>query len=115
MDDLRAKQRALERGLMDLQRHYKSKLLIPEDYEKNSKQVREEIIEVKAEIRALQEEKREKRREQSPLSSIVRRFTHQGSEIKGTEEQVEFEKKQESSEKNKRKKLLKKFAFKEKK
>jgi len=115
MDDLRAKQKALERGLMDLQRHYKSKLLIPEDYEKNSKQVREEIIEVKAEIRALQEEKREKRREQSPLSLIVRRFTNQGSEIRGTEEQVDFEKKQESSEKNKRKKLLKKFAFKEKK
>jgi uncharacterized protein len=116
LEDLRAKQRALERGAVDLKRHYKAGLIIPEDYEKNFRQVTNEIEDIKAEIRQLQGELRLQRREASPIAIISKKLSSSAKEpaIKGTEELVEEEKKQEAQEKSKRRKVLKKFAFKEK-
>jgi uncharacterized protein len=50
LDESRAKLNALERGLHDLKRHYKSGLIIPEDYDRNVKQFTLEIEEIKKDI-----------------------------------------------------------------
>jgi len=112
LEDLRAKQRALERGVNDLKRHYKEGLIIPEDYEHSLKQVSGEIIDIKSEMRVLQEEAREKRRADSPLSVLMRKLSRQkDAPIKGTEEKVDEEKKSEVAEKVKRRRVLKKFSY----
>jgi predicted S18 family serine protease len=114
IDDLRAKQRALQRGLFDLKRHYKEGLIIPEDYEHSLKQVHEEILDIKSEIRILQEENREKRKGFSPLSILMRKISRKKEPaLKGTEEKVDEEKKVEASERTKRRKVLKRFAYRE--
>jgi HAMP domain-containing protein len=112
LEDLRAKQRALEKGLFDLKRHFQSGLIIPEDYERNMRQVRNEIGEIKAEIKQTQQELREERRLDSPISLLSKKIF--GEKVKGTEELVDEEKEEEKEEKVKRKKVLKKFAYKKK-
>ena len=115
LEDLRAKERALERGLIDLKRHYKEGLVIPEDYERNYRQVSNEVEDIKLEIRQLQISLREERRAASPIAIISKKISRvKETPIKGTEELVEEEAKQEVVEKTKRKKVLKKFAYKEK-
>ncbi|MFA6065153.1 MAG: S16 family serine protease [archaeon] len=115
IDDLRSKERALQKGLLDLTRHYKAGLIIPEDYEKNSLQVKNEIEELKLEIRRTQEELRLEKRAHSPLNLIAKKFSKKKDDsIKGTSELVEKEEKEEAAERAKRKKVLKKFAYKEK-
>ncbi len=118
IDDLRSKERALQKGLLDLTRHYKAGLIIPEDYEKNSLQVKNEIEELKLEIRRTQEELRLEKREHSPLTLLAKKLSkkkEKNDSIKGTSDLVEKEEREEAAEKAKRKKVLKKFAFKEKK
>ena len=56
LDESNAKLNALERGLHDLKRHYKSGLIIPEDYDRNVKQFTQEASEVKRDIYTLKHE-----------------------------------------------------------
>lgn len=113
LEDLRAKQRALERGLVDLRRHYRTGLIIPEDYERNVNQVSSEIEEIKTETRIVQEEERAKHKLASPLEFISKKLLKRGEpKIKGTEEQIEEEKRAETAEKARRKRYLRKFAYK---
>jgi uncharacterized protein len=51
LDESIAKQRALERGIFDLKRHYKTGLIIPEDYERNIKHFTKEIEDLKENIK----------------------------------------------------------------
>jgi uncharacterized protein len=113
VQELKSKHRALERGLIDLRRHFKAGLIIPEDYEANLKQVRDEIMDVKSEIRIRQEDEKSKKKEDSPIAQILKGFAKKPA-LKGTLEQVEQEKKGLAAEKVKRKKLLRRYAYKEK-
>ncbi|MFA6268498.1 MAG: S16 family serine protease [archaeon] len=111
IDDLRGKLRALERGIIDLRRHYKEGLIIPEDYEKHYAQVHEEILDIKSQMRFVQEENRLKQKSDSPVSKLMKRFSKaKDSVVKGTEELVEDEKRGIFAEKVKRRKLLKKYS-----
>ena len=56
LDESRAKLNALERGLHDLKRHYKSGLIIPEDYDRNVKQFTLEIEGIRRDISVLKHE-----------------------------------------------------------
>jgi len=114
LDELYSKQKALERGLSDLKRHYKEGLVIPEDFEKQSRQVRREIIEVSDEIKTAHKEARLARRGKSKLSSIFSGFNFIGGKetIKGTEELAGEEQKEEKKEKEKRRRILKKYSSK---
>ncbi|MCX6803553.1 MAG: hypothetical protein NTY48_03200, partial [Candidatus Diapherotrites archaeon] len=91
LDDLRAKKRALERGLTDLNKHYKQGLIIQEDFEKHKKQVLEEISGIKAVLHPTRGGK---------------------DQIKGTEELIKEEEVLEEKEKAKRKKIIRRFYYK---
>ena len=56
LDESNAKLNALQRGLHDLKRHYKSGLIIPEDYDRNVKQFTKEVSELKRNICILKSE-----------------------------------------------------------
>jgi hypothetical protein len=111
IDDLRGKLRALERGLVDLRRHYKAGLIIPDDYERHYSQVREEIEDIRAQIRFVQDENRLKQKDSSAITKFVKNISKpKAVALKGTEELVEDETKDLFADKIKRRKLLKKFA-----
>ncbi|MFA5930699.1 MAG: S16 family serine protease [archaeon] len=116
IEDLRAKQRALEKGLVDLRRHYRTGLIIPEDYEKHVNQVTAEIEDIKTETRIVQDEERAKHKMPSPLEFISKKLLKRGEpKIKGTEEQIDDDKREEAAERARRRKYLKKFAYKKEK
>jgi cysteinyl-tRNA synthetase len=110
LDELRSKQKALERGLVDLKRHYREGLIIPEDYERQAKQVESEVDEVIEDIKLVQKETRESKSKKVPHISILSRIFSREEKVKGTEELVGEEEKQEKKEKEKRRRLLKRFA-----
>ena len=110
LEDLRAKERALQSAVIDIKRHFKEGLIIPEDYEHNSRQLTNELEDIKLDIKQAQLVLREQRREKSTFSNLFSVF--QGKEnIRGTEELVEKEAKEEEKEKAKRKKILRRFAY----
>ena len=111
LDDLRAKERALESALVDIKRHFKEGLIIPEDYEHNSRQLVNELEEIKLDIKQAQNILREQRREKSSFSKFMSKFQKNEDCIKGTEELVEKEAKDEEKEKVKRKKILRRFVY----
>jgi uncharacterized protein len=113
LQDLYAKRRALEKGLVDLKRHYKEGLIIPEDYEHNYRQVRNEIEEIKIEERqCLNELRDQKQNESNTLSTSVSQRKALGNKIKGTKEMAGEEEQEEREEKEKRKAILKKYSSK---
>ncbi len=111
LDESRAKLRALEKGLLDLDRHYKAGLIIPEDHQKQSLEVRDEIKEIKLSIKEYQKELRFSRREwpkrksQGFVGGLFSVFRDEP--VKGTEELAREEEKQEKNERAKRRKLVK--------
>jgi len=112
IDDLRAKERALESALVDIKRHFKEGLVIPEDYEHNSRQLVNELEDIKLDIKQIQTELREQRREKSTFSKLFVGLNKKKEDaIKGTEELVAEEEKDEQKEKAKRKKVLRRFAY----
>ncbi len=111
LEDLKAKERALESALVDIKRHFKEGLIIPEDYEHNSKQLVSELEVIKLDIKQAQNEIREERRDKSTFSKLISRFKKSGDVVKGTEELVEEEEIAEQKEKMKRKKVLRRFAY----
>ncbi len=111
IEDLRAKERALESALVDLKRHFKEGLIIPEDYEHNNRQLVSELDDIKLDIKQIQTDLHEQRREKSTFSKIISKFKKNKDELKGTEELVEEEAKDEQKEKVKRKKILRRFAY----
>jgi len=111
LEESRAKLRALENGLSDLERHYKSGLIIPEDYERQSLEVKNEIGEIRLAIRAYQQELRFSREQQAKIESSKPRkslfdIIFNREPIKGTEELAVVEQKQEKKEKAKRRKII---------
>jgi uncharacterized protein len=113
-EDLRSKKRALERGLADLHRHFKSGLLVPEDYINNAKEVRNEIEEINSEVHQLLAQKRSVRAKQttpSIFSKLKTSFFKPKDGIKGTEEQVSEEKTELSKEKSERRRLIRNFSY----
>jgi len=110
-DDLRAKERALSAALIDIKRHFKEGLIIPEDYERNSRQLVNELEDIKLDIKQAQTQLREQRREKSTFSSFLSKFQKKEPALKGTEELVEKEATEEQKEKAKRKKILRRFAY----
>ncbi|VVB75982.1 Archaeal Lon protease [uncultured archaeon] len=119
MEDLRAKQRALERGLVDLRRHFKAGLILPEDYRKSHTDVQKELEDIRAELYASRKENRikpAKAKKPSAFSSITARlFKKREAPLKGTAELAEIEKRSEARERNKRRKLINNFTYKGKK
>jgi hypothetical protein len=111
LEDLRAKERALEAALVDIKRHFKEGLVIPEDYEHNSRQLVNELAEIKLDIKQSQNILREQRREKSTFSNFMSKFQKKEGSIRGTSELVEKEEKEEQKEKIKRKKMLRRFAY----
>ncbi|MFA5360941.1 MAG: S16 family serine protease [archaeon] len=114
LEDLKAKERALQSALVDIKRHYKEGLIIPEDYERSQKQLSSELSVIKLDLKQAQIELREKRREKSVFSKFFSKLRKEEERIKGTEELVEEEQKNEEKEKIKRKKILRRYAYKNK-
>ncbi len=119
MEDLRAKQRALERGLVDLRRHFKAGLILSEDYHKSHTDVQKELNDIREELYVSRKENRmkpAKAKKPSALSSLTGKlFKRKEAPIKGTEELAVEEKKHEARDKNKRRKLINNFTYKGKK
>jgi|GEM_PF-712239 len=121
MEDLRAKQRALERGLVDLRRHFKTGLILPEDYRKNHSDVEKELEDIREELVTARKENRVKvkpvkAKKPSMFSSIAGKlFKKKEPQLKGTEELAIEEKRHEARDKNKRRKLINNFTYKGKK
>jgi len=119
MEDLRAKQRALERALVDLRRHFKTGLILPEDYRKSHADVQKELNDIREELYASRKENRmrpAKAKKPSALSSLAKKlFRRKEPAIKGTEELAVEEKKHEARDRNKRRKLINNFTYKGKK
>jgi hypothetical protein len=111
VDDLRAKQRALERGLIDLRRHHKEGLILPEDFERNYKQAQDEIHDIRDEIKITQREKAEANRAKSPITNFFKKISKKEAKLKGTEEIAHDEAEEESKERVKRKKIIRRFAY----
>ncbi len=111
IDDLRAKQRALERGLIDLRRHHKDGLILPEDFERNYKQAQDEIHEIRDEIKITQREKIAAGREKSPITGFFKKLSKKEPKLKGTEEIAHEEAEEETKERAKRKKMIRRFAY----
>lgn len=109
--DLRAKERALESALVDIKRHFKDGLIIPEDYEHNFRQLSNELSEIKLDIKQAQNELREERREKSVFTKFFSKLANKEDVVRGTEELVEIQAKDEQMEKVKRKKVLRRFAY----
>ncbi len=104
LNEAKAKLSALQQGLKDLNKHYKSGLIIPEDYERHSLEVQTEIGVVKSRICDCENDLRNSRR------PVVRRLEKKKEvELKGTAEIAKEEKESERIEKNRRKSLLDKF------
>lgn len=113
-EELKAKEHALQSALVDIKRHFKEGLIIPEDYERSYKQLSSELDVIKLDIKQTQIELREKRREKSVFSKFFSKLRDKKETIKGTEELIEQEKKEAEKEKIKRKKILRRFAYKNK-
>ncbi len=118
LDESRAKQKALEKGLKDLKKHYKSGLILPEDYERHLSDVGSEIVEIKGHIKQFEEDLRETRKvsakkisEMNSLKTITKQKKKKPSDfdVKGTEEIGIEEMELEKKEKENRRLLLKKF------
>jgi uncharacterized protein len=114
LEDLRAKERALQSALIDIKRHFKEGLIIPEDYEHNSRQIANELEDIKLDIKQAQTDLREQRREKSTFSKFFSNLAKKKEELKGTEELIDQEAKEEQKERAKRKKVLRRFAYSEK-
>ncbi|OQA32019.1 MAG: Archaeal Lon protease [archaeon ADurb.Bin336] len=115
LEDLKAKERALKSALVDIKRHYKEGLIIPEDYERSYKQLSNELDVIKFDLKQIQIELRETRREKSVFTKFFSNLKKEKKEIiKGTEELAEEQAKEEEKEKIKRKKILRRFAYKNK-
>lgn len=111
VDELKAKQRALERGLIDLRRHFNAGVIIPEDFEKNREQVREEINEIKNEIQLLTVAQVGKKKKGLGIGNLLRKIAGKKDAIKGTEELASVEERSIAKERAKRREVLKKFAY----
>jgi len=114
IDDLKIKQRALERGLIDLRRHHKEGLILTDDFNKNYKQAQHEIKDIREEIKLSHRERTVQKREKLSVSNFFKKIAITESKLKGTEELAFDEDISESKEKIKRRKTLRKFAYKNK-
>jgi len=109
LNESRAKLSALQQGLKDLNKHYKSGLIIPEDYERSLLEVKTEINSVKSRICDCENDLRTSRR------LVVRRLEKKNEgKLKGTEEIAKDEKELERLERNRRKSLIDAFKNKKK-
>lgn len=116
LDESKTKLRALEKGINDLDRHYKSGLIIPEDYKKQSTEVKNEIIEIRSNIKeyqhALREDRENKRNQtksknnQNILKKIREIILGEENKLKGTQELAKDQEKEEKKEKKQRRKII---------
>ncbi|HNV01511.1 MAG TPA: hypothetical protein PKK60_03730 [archaeon] len=115
LDESRTKLRALEKGINDLDRHYKSGLIIPEDYERQSNEVKNEILEIRTNIKeylhALREERTlrahpSKKNSENILKKIRKIILGEEEKIKGTEDLAKEQEKEEKKERKQRRKLI---------
>ncbi len=115
LDESRTKLRALEKGLSDLDRHYKAGLIIPEDYEKQSKEVKNEIIDIRTNIKdyihSLREERalaaRNKSKNNEGIIKKIRKIIlGEEEKLKGTMELAKDQEREEKKEKKERRKII---------
>ncbi|MBT4870641.1 MAG: hypothetical protein HON47_03645 [Candidatus Diapherotrites archaeon] len=73
LDESKAKLNALQMGLHDLKRHYKSGLIIPEDYDRNVKHFTKETTEIKRDIKQLKDDLKHSKKIVIPKESEFRK------------------------------------------
>ena len=130
IDDLVLKEKALQRGLKDLERYYDAGVIIGADYERHREKVLRELNDLATEIRKIKNEisitPEEKEQIQLGNTSQIetipkevrtkwvakgfkRKKDKKTNQIKGTEEKVDEEIKEELREKKRRKEILAKL------
>jgi uncharacterized protein len=110
LDESKAKLSALQKGLKDLKKHYKSGLILPEDYERHLSESNEEIREIKEKIKNyefdLEKSRGLTRRNIMNIKKQKSKKSVSEFDVDGTGEKEKKQKEKEKEEKEKRKKFL---------